>query len=220
MFRLFLKLLGLAAAIFVSWVLLVTLAPGSLIASGAPCPRNLGWGPAWLPRESPLEALEIPFRKGKGKLCYGSPSLKGRKMIGGDAVPYDRLWRLGANEPTTLHLSRIVYIGDLVLAPGSYSLYAVPGIKEWEIVINSNSRQWGLESEYTDEVAEREVGRIRVQTQALDIPVEKLTFTSQLSALGAVELVFEWQTTRWRLPLVTERTDYEPSDEVNPVTDI
>src|SRR6187402_2302197 len=111
MLRAIWKLLGLAAALALGWVLLVSLAPGSWIAAGAPCPRNLSWGPAWLPRVSPLESLSFALPGGgKGKLCYGSPSLKGRTMIGG-VLPYGQLWRLGANEPTTLHLSRTAHIG-------------------------------------------------------------------------------------------------------------
>jgi hypothetical protein len=220
MLRLLLKLLAAVAVLALVWVLLVSFAPGSLVAKGAPCPRNLGWGPAWLPRASPLVALDLPLKGGRGRLCYGSPSLRGRTMIGGEAVPYGELWRLGANEPTTLHLDRIVYVGDLVLSPGSYSLYAIPDRKEWEIVINRATKQWGLESEYTPEIAAQEVGRVRLQAQALDAPVEALTFSSRTSALGAVELIFEWQTTRWRLPLVTDRTDYEPPDEPAPSTDL
>lgn len=201
--RFLIKLLGLAAALFLGWVLLVSLAPGSWIAAGAPCPRNLSWGPAWGSRVSPLAALSIPVPGGKVRVCYGRPSLRGRTMIGGDAVPFGQLWRLGANEPTTLHTSRILRIGDLVLAPGSYSLYAIPGQREWEIVINRKIRQWGLESEYTDEVRSHEVGRITVPAQRLETPIETLTFLTQPSALGAADLIFEWQSTRWRLPIDT-----------------
>jgi hypothetical protein len=138
----------------------------------------------------------------------------------GERIPYGELWRLGANEPTTLHLARLVNVGNLVLAPGSYSIYAVPGPREWEIVFNRSTRQWGLESEYTEDVRALEVGRIRVQAQKLDSPVEKMRFRAQPSALGAVELVFEWQDTRWRLPLDTTPPQLEPEELENPVTDV
>jgi hypothetical protein len=216
MLKFFLKLLATAGGLFLAWVLLVSLAPGDWVAAGAPCPRNLAWGPAWLPRASPLDSVSIALPGGKARLCYGRPSLRGRTMIGGDAVPYGKLWRLGANEPTTLHTSRILYVGDLVLAPGSYSLYAIPGIREWEIIVNRSIRQWGLESEYDDEVLAQEVGRIRVQAQHLDSPVETLTFRAQPAATSAVELVFEWQETRWRLPLDTSRSDFDTYEESEP----
>ena len=216
MLKFLLKTLAVAGAAFFVWLLLVSLAPGDWIAAGAPCPRNLAWGPAWLPRASPLESVEIDLPDGKARLCYGRPSLKGRRMIGGDAVPFGELWRLGANEPTTLHTNRILYTGSFVLAPGSYSLYAIPGAREWQIVINRSIRQWGLESEYTDEVRAHEVGRIRVQAQPLESPVETLTFYAQPAAMSAVELVFEWQETRWRLPLDTTSPDHETYEESPP----
>lgn len=192
--------MALAAAL--AWVLLVTVSPGSWVASWAPCPRNLTWAPAWLPRVSPLVALPFELPGGSAKLCYGSPSLRGREMLGGE-LPYGELWRLGANEPTTLHVSRVVHIGDFVLAPGSYSLYAYPGSREWEIVINRSTRQWGLESEYTEEIRNLEVGRYRVPVTRLEAPVEQMTFRVAPSVTGAVDLIFEWQKTSWRLPLDT-----------------
>jgi hypothetical protein len=220
MLRLLMKLAGAAAAVFLGWVILVSLAPGNLVASGAPCPRNLAWGPAWLPRVSPLVALRIALPDGgKAKLCYGQPSLKGRKMLGG-VVPYGELWRLGANEPTTLHVNRTVHIGDIVLAPGSYSLYAIPGPIEWEIIVNRSTRQWGLESEYTSSVQAKEIGRIRVKAQHPDSPVEALTFTSVPSALGAVEIVFEWQDVRWRLPIAPGAENVDPFESTTPTTDM
>lgn len=216
MFRQVLKLLGAIAALVLGWVFLVSLSPGSWIASFAPCPRNLAWGDAWGPRASPLDSVRLRLPGGSVKLCYGRPALRGRQMIGGDAVPYGQLWRLGANEPTTLHTSRTLYVGDIVLAPGSYSIYAVPGPREWEILFNRSTKQWGLESEYDAEVRSREVGRIRVQAQLLAQPVERLTFSVQSSAMGAVELVFEWQRVRWRLPLETSRIDSDAGDDRPP----
>ena len=79
-----LSLLSLASALVVGWLALTSLAPGSWIAGWAPCPRNWGWVPAWLPRKSPLESLAIGFDGGRAKICYGSPSLAGRQMIGSD----------------------------------------------------------------------------------------------------------------------------------------
>lgn len=200
--RLLLRLFGALLALALGWVLLISLAPGSWVATWAPCPRNLAWGPAWLPRVSPLAAVRIELPGGAAKVCYGQPSLRGREMLGG-VLPNGQLWRLGANEPTTLHVNRLVRLGDLVLAPGSYSLYAVPGGREWEIRINRSIRQWGLESEYTDAVQELEVGRLRVPASRLDAKVETMTFRFEPSAIGAVDLVFEWQNTAWRLALDT-----------------
>lgn len=202
--KLLLSTLGFAALAGIVWLALTSLAPGSSIATWAPCPRNWGWAPAWLPRASPLDAVAFDVAGGHGKLCYGRPSLRGRVMIGGTAVPYGQLWRTGANEPTTLHLDVAARAGDLHLPPGSYSIYTVPDPVAWEVVINRSIRQWGLESAYTEEVRAQEVGRFRVPVEVLDAPVETLTVRAVPSSTGAVELVLEWQTTRVRIPLDTE----------------
>jgi len=195
-----LKLVGLAALVGAGWLALTSLAPGSWVASWAPCPRNWTWADAWGRRASPLAAATMRFSRGHGKLCYGRPSLRGRAMLGGEAVPYGRLWRTGANEPTTLHLDVPARLGELFLEPGSYALYSVPDERSWEIVVNRSTRQWGLESLYDEELASREVGRFTVPVEPLDRPVE--TFTIRPVPVGGDHwtLDLEWQMTRLRLP--------------------
>ncbi len=212
-----LSLLGFAAALFAGFVLLTSLAPGSSIATWAPCPRNWAWVPAWLPRASPLAGVRFDFEGGHGKVCYGRPSLHGRRMLGGEAVPYGQLWRTGANEPTTLHLDAPARLGPLPLLPGSYALYTVPAAAQWLVIVNRAIRQWGLESEYTDALRAREVGRFAVPVETLETPVETFTVRPVVSALGARELVLEWERARVRLPLaggLGELSDEAP--EINP----
>ncbi|MEO7793215.1 MAG: DUF2911 domain-containing protein [Thermoanaerobaculia bacterium] len=188
------------ATLVAGLVAFTTLPTGSAIANWAPCPRNWAWSDAYLPRRSPLQSLAFRIGKAHAKICYGSPALAGRTMIGGDAVPYGKLWRTGANEPTTLHLDHVVRVGELVLGPGSYSIYTFPGERDWTVIFNRATRQWGLESEYNEEVAAQEVGRILVRARATDGLVERLTFSSETSATAAVDLLLDWQQTRIRLP--------------------
>lgn len=195
-------ILLVAAALLAGWIALTSLATGSAIARWAPCPRNWAWSAAWWPRASPLDSVALDFdRRYHAKICYGRPSLRGRTMIGGDAVPYGRLWRTGANEPTTLHLDAAARFGDLTLLAGSYSIYTVPGPKYWEVVVNRATRQWGLESEYTDEIARREVGRVLAAVEPLASPVEMFTIRAVGAGALGYDLIFEWQTTRIRVPL-------------------
>ena len=187
--------LAAAAVAGALWLALTSFAPGSWVASWAPCPRNWGWAPAWLGRESPLRATSIRFERGHAKLCYGAPSLRGRPMVGAEAVPYGELWRTGANEPTTLHLDRPVELGELFLVPGSYSIYTVPGPESWEVVVNRATRQWGLESEY-ESVAAHEVGRFRVPAERLEQPVETLVLRAEPEGGDRFRLALEWETAR------------------------
>ncbi len=208
-----LSLLGLAGALLAGWIALTSVAPASWIAGWAPCPRNWAWLPAWLPRQSPLESISFVLDGGHGKICYGRPSLRGRQMIGTERVPHGRLWRTGANEPTTLHLDRPARFGPLSLLPGSYSIYTVPGERSWQIVVNRAIRQWGLESEYDEEVRDREAGRFSIEPETLARPVETLTFSVEPLATGAVEIWMAWERTRLVVPLVSGLSEADLEDD-------
>ncbi len=77
---------------------------------------------------------------------YGSPSVKGRKIWGG-LVPYDKVWRTGANEATIFTTSQAIKIGEKTLPAGKYSLYTIPGEKEWKVIFNSQTGQWGIKED-------------------------------------------------------------------------
>lgn len=74
---------------------------------------------------------------------YGSPSVKGRK-IWGELVPYAKAWRAGANEATTFTTDKAIKVSGKDLAAGTYTLFAVPGEKEWQFIFNSQTGQWGV----------------------------------------------------------------------------
>jgi hypothetical protein len=74
---------------------------------------------------------------------YSSPSVKGRKIWGG-LVPYDKVWRAGANEATIFETSKAIKIEGKDLPAGKYSLFATPGENEWTIILNSETGQWGI----------------------------------------------------------------------------
>ena len=120
-------------------------------------------------RKSPLDSLTFTVAKQPVKLCYGRPSSRGRTMIGGAAVPYGKLWRTGANEPTIFFtpVALDASPGSRV-PPGTYSLYTVPGATEWEIIVNRSTTQWGEESNYTPEVQAQEVGRAKVKSETAE----------------------------------------------------
>ncbi len=152
-------------------------------------------------RQSPLDSLTFTVGTSQVKLCYGRPALRGRKMIGGDAVPYGKLWRTGANEPTMIHTTGPITVAGVALAAGSYSLYSIPGEKEFVIILNRSISQWGHESAYTPDVEKQEVGRGKAPVSAIKAPVERLTFSAAPSPDKAKTLVLEWDTTRVEIGL-------------------
>lgn len=152
-------------------------------------------------RASPYDSTLITIDGHTAKICYGRPSARGRTMIGGENVPYGKLWRTGANEPTTIHLPFAASIGAIRVEPGSYSLYTIPGEKEWVVIVNRSITQWGHESRYTPEVQAQEVGRDTVASERMENHVETFTIRSVPAGEGKAELVLEWEHTRVRIPI-------------------
>jgi hypothetical protein len=77
-----------------------------------------------------------------------------------------------------IHTTGPIAVAGVALAPGSYSLYTIPGEKEFEIILNRSISQWGHENDYTDEVKQKEVGHGKASASKTKAPVEKLTFTA------------------------------------------
>lgn len=151
-------------------------------------------------RKSPLDSLTFTVASKPVKVCYGRPSSRGRTMLGGASIPFGKLWRTGANEPTIFHAPVPLRVAGLRVPPGVYSLYTVPGSREWEVIVNRSVSQWGEESNYTDQVKAQEVGRAKVKIEALKTPVE--TFTIKAEPAGdKAALLLDWEKTRVRIPV-------------------
>jgi DUF2911 family protein len=149
-------------------------------------------------RKSPLDSLTFKVANQPVKVCYGRPSSRGRVMLGGKDIPYDKLWRTGANEPTIFFAPIPLTVAGLRVEPGVYSLYTVPGAREWEIIVNRSTSQWGEESRYTDEVKAQEIGRAKVRSESVTSPIETFTIRAEPDGNDA-KLVLEWEKTRVKI---------------------
>ena len=126
-------------------------------------------------RASPPDSVLISLGGEAAKLCYGSPSTRGRSMVGNEArVPFGRAWRLGANEPTTLHLSFPAEVAGVRVEPGSYALYVVPEPGLWRLHVNGAVERWGIPID--EEVRAADVGSAVLPMERLDRHVESLSF--------------------------------------------
>jgi DUF2911 family protein len=152
-------------------------------------------------RKSPLDSVSFTIAKQQVKVCYGRPSLRGRQMIGGKDIPFGKLWRTGANEPTIFFNPIPLTVAGIKVPPGVYSLYTVPGPREWEIIVNRSISQWGKEDQYTDQVKAQELGRGKVKTETLTAPVETFTIRAEPSGDKTASLVMEWDKTRVKIPV-------------------
>lgn len=151
-------------------------------------------------RKSPLDSLTFKVGNQPVNVCYGRPSSRGRVMLGGKDIPYGKLWRTGANEPTIFFAPIPLKVAGITVPPGTYSLYTVPGPKEWEIIVNRSTSQWGKEDNYTDRVKAQEVGRAKVKSESVTAPIETFTIRAEPDGNNA-NLVLEWEKTRVRIPV-------------------
>lgn len=145
-------------------------------------------------RPSPLRTTEFSVGGNAGLLCYGAPSARGREIMGA-LVVYGQPERIGANEPTTIHLAGPANVGGVPLEAGSYSIYAIPGADEWEFFINSNWQRWGIPID--EDVRSADVGSFTATPETSDDFVETLTYSFEpLSNNTMGDLVLAWENTR------------------------
>lgn len=95
-----------------------------------------------LPQASPAATLTQDVGISTVTVTYHRPWAKGRKIFG-ELVPFGQIWRLGANEATTLEISHPAKVAGKDLAAGKYALFATPGETEWTFILNSVADQWG-----------------------------------------------------------------------------
>jgi hypothetical protein len=108
---------------------------------------------------------------------YSSPGVKGRE-IWGKLVPYNKVWRAGANEATIITIDKDTKVDGKALPAGKYSLYALVGEKEWTIIFNSQTGQWGITraGETTEDPA-KDVLRVKVKPNKSAAMNERLVYT-------------------------------------------
>lgn len=113
---------------------------------------------------------------------YSKPSVKGR-TIGNQIAPFGQVWRTGANEATVFEVNKDVEVDGKKLPAGKYSLYTIPGEKEWIVIFNKTWDQWGsVYSEPEDAL------RLTVQSAKAASFSEQLTFN--INKNGLVSLIW------------------------------
>jgi len=94
------------------------------------------------PRTSPLTIVTAHYKNTYLKITYSQPQKRGREIFG-KTVPYDQVWRTGANEATELTVTNDILINGTALKGGTYSLFTIPGKEKWGIIFNSELGLWG-----------------------------------------------------------------------------
>jgi hypothetical protein len=94
------------------------------------------------PRTSPLAIVSAHYKNSYLKITYSQPQKNGREIFG-KLVPYDQVWRTGANEATEITITGDILVNGKTLKAGTYSLFTIPGKEKWFVIINSDLGLWG-----------------------------------------------------------------------------
>jgi hypothetical protein len=144
---------------------------------------------------------EVVFEQGDLtiKVFYNRPSKKGREIFGG-LVPFEEVWRTGANEATTFEMNKDLQIEGETLKAGKYSLWTIPRKTTWTIIFNSEHGQWGLNSKgEPNRNPALDVLSIDVHAVQQDQVFEQFTIAFEKTGEDA-EMVLMWDKTVVSVP--------------------
>jgi hypothetical protein len=153
------------------------------------------------PRPSPKSTLTQSIGNTDVTINYSRPGVKGRPVWGA-LVPYDQVWRTGANEATTIAFSDDVTINGQKLAKGTYSLHSVPSKSgDWEVIFNSVADQWGS---YSYDKA-KDVVRVKVKAEKAPF-TEWMTFEVPEVTTDTGRVVLRWESVAVPFTVNTDTT--------------
>ncbi len=148
------------------------------------------FGQVKMPAPSPTQTIKQDFGMGNIELTYSRPAAKGRKIFG-DLVPFNKIWRTGANAATRIHFTDPVEIGGKKIDSGTYVIYTIPNIDSWEVIINKGLSNWGTSGYKESE----DVARFKTETMKMKNKLE--SFTMQFADIKpeSCELHIMWEKT-------------------------
>ena len=152
-----------------------------------------------IPRVSPDKGVYQKIGFTEVEIKYGSPSVNDRH-IWGTLVPYDAVWRAGANNATTVSFSSPVTINGLPLDSGTYAFFLIPRENdEWTAIFSNESKQWGAFS-YTEQ---KDALRTKVMPRTCKFKTEKLTYVITQTGYKYGSIVLSWNHTEIEIPFET-----------------
>jgi hypothetical protein len=157
---------------------------------------NVGAQDPVQPRPSPLELVTMKYEDTYVKITYCRPHKRGRATFG-ELVPYDEVWRTGANEATEITLTGDIKMGGNLLKAGTYSLFSIPSDEKWTIIINKDLGQWGA-FRYNEQ---NDILRFEANTQETEVIYEPFTIEFEQSGLQKTNLLLIWDKTKVVIPI-------------------
>jgi len=142
---------------------------------------------------SPRDTVRATVGSAQLLVDYGRPSRRGR-VIFGNVVPWGQLWRTGANQATQFRTDRALEIGGVVLEPGLYTLWTIPGQAGWKLIVNAQTGQWGTEHDPA-----RDLYQLDMRVAPLAQPVDTFMIAITPEGPGGV-LRLRWENTEASIP--------------------
>jgi hypothetical protein len=138
---------------------------------------------------SPPATASMTLEGSEVILTYNQPSLRGRHLGGPEIVPWNQVWRTGANPATTLTTPVPLHIGTLLVPAGKYTIYTLPSPGKWMLIVNKQTGQWGTEYHQ-----EQDLGRVEMKSKTLPSPQELMTISFEDVKKDHAELHIRWET--------------------------
>ena len=158
--------------------------------SGMDMPAKPSAAPA-KPMLSPAAMTDVSLDGAKITIHYNSPAMRGRVIMGG-LVPYDKVWRTGANPATSFVTTGNLSIGTFTVPAGSYTLFTLPAAPgtPWLLIVSKKTGEWGIP--YPEG---NDLGRTPMHYAKLPAPQESMTISFENTKKHSTELHIKWETT-------------------------
>ena len=150
-------------------------------------------------KASPEDLVTYVDGDRKIEVFYCQPAKKNREIFGG-LVPYDKVWRTGANEASTFETSHDLNMNGKTLAAGKYTLWTIPNPQQWSVIFNSKMYGWGVNwSEEALREPDHDALILDVPVQSTNSVVER--FTIQIEESPSLSMTLAWDQTMVRVPM-------------------
>jgi hypothetical protein len=144
---------------------------------------------------SPPDTVRATVGAANLEIAYSRPFKRGRTIFGSNIVPWNSVWRTGANAATQLTTSADIIVGNTTVPAGKYTLWTLPTPTGAKLIINSETGQWG-----TDYDMSKDFARVDVTQTVLTKPVEEFTFAIVPQGTGAL-LRYSWDDREYSVPI-------------------
>jgi hypothetical protein len=148
------------------------------------------------PKPSPLSIIKMKYKDAYVKITYSQPHKQSREIFG-KLVPYNQVWRTGANEATEITATKDIMVNNQVLKAGTYSIFTIPDKEKWTIIFNADVGLWGSYN-YNQ----------KLDVMRFEVPVQKISnavyepFTMQFDQRNEVaDLLMFWDDVKIAVPL-------------------